>query len=161
MATQLSILAAVLEGQADAMRSVIGSIAVRDASPFASVAGTHNGRWVVVTPRPIAPDTVLMCSATIDRPVDEWLADFVRVLGPTADAIWSLCAGWPRDPRSQTAWLLAHRVHSSLSFATWDVPAASILDAIAIRERVERFALRVQGLDASGLLAAYREDFGR
>ena len=129
MVTQLSILTAVLEGHADVLRSTIEAIPSRDGSPYASVTGTHNGRWVVVTPRPIAPDTVLMCSATIDRPVGEWLVDFVRVLGPTADAIWSHCAGWPEQADRQIDWLSAHRVHSALSFATWDVPASEIVDA--------------------------------
>ena len=48
--TQLSILTAVLDGQAVAVREVVSSLPVRDGSPFASVAGTHNGRFVVVSP---------------------------------------------------------------------------------------------------------------
>ena len=161
MVTQLSILTAVVEGHTDALRSTIEAIPLRDESPFASVAGTHNGRWVVVTPKPIAPDTVLMCSATIDRPVAEWLVDFLRVLGPTADAIWSHCVGWPDEASRQIAWLSAHRVHSALSFATWDVPVAEIVDALEMRARVERLVLRAQGLDAAALVAACREELVR
>jgi len=161
MVTQLSILTAVLDGHVDALRSTIEAIPLGDQSPFASVAGTHNGRWVVVTPKPIAPDTLLMSSATIDRPVAEWLVDFLGVLGPTADAIWSHCAGWPSEASRQLDWLTTHRVHSALSFATWDVPAAEIIDALATRARVERLVLRAQGLDAPALLAAYREEVVR
>ena len=161
MVTQLSILTAVLEGHADALRSTIEAIPLRDGSPFASVTGTHNGRWVVVTPKPIAPATVLMCSATIDRPVADWLVDFVRTLGPTADAIWSHCAGWPKEAERHIDWLSAHRVHPALSFATWDVPAADIVAALATRARVERLVLRAQGLDAPALLVAYREELVR
>ena len=161
MVTQLSILTAVLDGHADALRSTIEAIPLRGDSPFASVAGTHNGRWVVVTPKPVAPDTLLMCSATIDRPAGEWLVDFLHVLGPTADAIWCHCPGWPGESARQIDWLSAHRVHSALSFATWDVPAAEIVDALATRARVERLVLRAQGLDAPALLAAYREELIR
>jgi hypothetical protein len=158
MVTQLSILTAVLEGHTDTLRSTIEALPLGDQSPFASVAGTHNGRWVVVTPKPIAPDTVLMCSATIDRPPAEWLVDFHRVLGPTADAIWSHCAGWPDEAGRQIDWLSDHRVHSALSFATWDVPAAEIVAALATRARVERLVLRAQGLNGAALLAACREE---
>ena len=103
-----------------------------------------------MTPRPIAPDTVLMCSATIDRPVGEWLVDFVRVLGPTADAIWSHSAGWPEQADRQIDWLSAHRVHSALSFATWDVPASEI-SGTTLHNYTHTSSdsyLRAQGLDA-------------
>ena len=83
------------------------------------------------------------------------------MLGPTADAIWSHCAGWPEQADRQIDWLSAHRVHAALSFATWDVPAAEIVDALATRARVERLVLRAQGLDAPELLAAYREELVR
>ncbi|HTN78740.1 MAG TPA: hypothetical protein VMK16_03620 [Acidimicrobiales bacterium] len=163
MITQLSILTAVLDGHADELRSTIEAIPLRDASPFASLSGTHNGRWVVVRPRPLEPDTYLMCSATIDAPVDVWLDGFLRALGPTADAIWSHCAGWPAsgDASRKAAWLAKHRVHPALSFATWDVPSTTIVEALSARDRVARFALRVQGLDATALLAAYQEEFSR
>ncbi|HMK12864.1 MAG TPA: hypothetical protein VK461_14840 [Acidimicrobiales bacterium] len=163
MATQLSILTAVLDGQEDALRSTIEAIPLREASPFASVPGTHNGRWVVVRPRPLDPDTFLMCSATVDSPVDVWLDGFLRVLGPTADAIWSQCAGWPGGGGAsrKAAWLASHRVHTALSFATWDARAETILEALATRDRIARFTVRVQGLEATALLAAYREEFSR
>ena len=162
MVTQLSILTAVLEGHADALRSTIEAIPSRDGSPFASVAGTHNGRWVVVTPRPIAPDTMLMCSATIDRPVDEWLVDFVRVLGPTADAIWSHCAGWPERGRPPDR--LAFGPPRARCAVVRDLGRARRRDRRRARElvaRVERLVLRAQGLDAPELLAAYREELVR
>ncbi len=161
MITQLSILTAVLDGHADLLRSTIESIPRRDGSPFAAVPGTHNGRLVVVTPKPIAPDTMLMCSATVDTPVKLWLDAFVRALGPTADAIWSHCAGWPRNEISRTTWLLAHRVPSALSFATWDAPAATVIEALTTHERVRDLAVEGQGLDSQALLAAYRAEFSR
>jgi hypothetical protein len=50
-------------------------------------------------------------------------------------------------------------VRPALSFATWDRPAAVIVDALAMRKRVEGFTLRAQGLDPAALLAAYRAEF--
>ena len=37
MATQLSILTAVLDGQADALRNLLAALPLRDGSPFAAV----------------------------------------------------------------------------------------------------------------------------
>jgi hypothetical protein len=169
MVTQLSILTAVLDGRVEELRTVITSIPLDDASPFASVSGTHNGRWVVVStdPSPTAPlragglpGPMLMCSAVIDSPVSRWVDRLLAVLGPTADAIWSHCAGWPGATGS-AEFLLAHRVMPWLTFATWDAPVDTVIEALAARRRAEQFAVRTQGHDAERLLAAYRAEFSR
>ena len=100
-----------------------------------------------------------MCSATIDVPVRGWVERFLAVLGPTADAIWSHCPGWPGPAGPIIDYLCSHRVHPALEFATWDVPAAAIVEALATRRRVQDLAVRAQGFDASSLLAAYRKEF--
>jgi len=169
--TQLSTLTAVLDGHEEALRAVLASLPVRDGSPFASVAGTHNGRWVVVNTdaNPSAPMRVggltgpmLMCSAVIDRDPRDWLADLLAVLGPTADAIWSHCPGWPGDGplAAQVEHLLDHRVCSDLDFATYDVPVEEIRSALALRDRIAAFAVRTQRLNADDLLSAYRRELG-
>jgi hypothetical protein len=170
--TQLSMLTAVLEGHEGALRTVLAALPRHHESPFAKVDGTHNGRWVVVNTaaEPSAPLRVggleapmLMCSAVIDRPPREWLHDLVQVLGPTADAIWSHCAGWPdgADAGAQVDFLLDHRTTASLDFATWDVPVEEIRASLTLRDRVAAFAVRTQQLGADELLAAYRLEFGR
>lgn len=159
MTTQLSILTAVRDGEAEVVRESVSSLPLRDGSPFASVPGTHNGRFVVVSPRPLAPPVFLMCSATIDVPVRGWLERFLAVLGSTADEIWSHCPGWPGSNGPMLDYLCSHRVHAALEFATWDVPAAAIVEALTTRRRVQALAVRAQGLDASSLLAAYRTEF--
>jgi hypothetical protein len=159
MATQLSVLTAVLDGHADALRSVVSSLPLGGGSPFASVPGTHNGRFVVVSPRPLAPATFLMCSATFDGPVHRWIDDFLRVLGTTADDIWSHCAAWPAPVDARAAYLVGHRVQPALEFATWDAPVERVVDALAMRRRVAHIAVRAQGLDPASLLAAYRAEF--
>jgi hypothetical protein len=169
MVTQVSILTAVLDGHVEELRTVVTSIPLDGASPFASVPGTHNGRWVVVSTdqSPTAPlragglpGPMLMCSAVIDSPVRHWVDGLLAVLGPTADAIWSHCAGWP-GPTGRTEYLLAHRVLPWLTFATWDAPVDAVIDALAARRRAEQFAVRTQGLDAERLLAAYRAEFSK
>lgn len=160
MTRQLSILTAVRDGEAEVVRDIVSSLPVRDRSPFASVGGTHNGRFVVVSPRPLAPAVFLMCSATIDAPVRDWVERFLHVLGSTADEIWSHCPGWPGPAGPRVDYLCARRVLPALEFATWDVPAASVVEALTARRQVQELAIRVQGLDAPSLLAAYRTEFG-
>jgi hypothetical protein len=160
MATQLSVLTAVLDGQADSLRSLVAGLPLRDGSPFAAVSGTHNGRFVVVSPKPLAPRTMLMCSATIDTPVRQWVEDLLSVLGSTADAIWSHCVGWP-GLDAAADYLCAHRVVPSLSFATWDAPVSTIVEALALQTRLEQLAVRTQALTNQQRLDAYRVEFGR
>jgi hypothetical protein len=170
MTTQLAMLTAVLDGHEGPLRAVLADIAPHSQSPFASVRGTHNGRWVVVNTdaAPSAPlraggldAPLLMCSAVIDRDPTEWLHDLLRVLGPLADDIWSHCPDWPGDAGRQVAYLLDHRTKSSLDFASWDVPVETIREALDERRRIAAFAVRTQGFDADALLTAYREEFSR
>ena len=160
MATQLSILTAATDGRAEALRAAVSSLPLGQGSPFASVQGTHNGRFVVVTPRPLAPATFLMCSATIDVPVRIWIDDFLSVLGATADDIWSHCAAWPTSVEARRRTSSRDRVHPALEFATWDAPVGRIVEALALRRRVVEFAVRTQGLDPVSLVAAYRTELG-
>ncbi len=100
-----------------------------------------------------------MWSATFDGPVHRWIDDFLRVLGTTADDIWSHCAAWPASVDARAAYLVAHRVHPALEFATWDAPVERVVEALDVRRRVVQLALRAQGLDPASLFAAYRAEF--
>ena len=81
----------------------------RDDSPFATVAGTHNGRFAWSDARGRLASR-RRCSCAPPRSTgrsDEWLPDLRACARADADAIWSHCAGWPRprDGASSTAWL--------------------------------------------------------
>lgn len=168
MVTQLGMLTAVIDGHEEPLRAVIAAIPTHSESPFASVRGTHNGRWVVVNTAasPSAPlraggldAPVLMCSAVIDRDPSEWLHDLLRVLGPLADDIWSHCPDWPDRVDEQVGYLLDRRTRASLDFATWDASVGTIRNALVSRRRIVDFAVRTQGAAGDELLAAYREEF--
>jgi hypothetical protein len=167
--TQLTILTAVLDGHADELRRVITAVPVGDDSPFASLPGTHNGRWTMVSmndsPRPRfraggLPAPMLTCSGTIDIDPGEWLRALLAALGERADAIWSHCAGWADAP-DKVAYLLAHRVASMLEFATWDAPVGTVRRALAQRRAAEQLAVRSQRASDDELVALYRELIGR
>ncbi len=168
MTTQLTILTAVLDGHLDDLHAAIAAIPAGDESPFASVPGTHNGRWTVVSmdgarPRFRAgglPTPMLTCSGTIDGEPADWLRRLLDVLGARADSIWSHCAGWSAAA-DKVAHLLDHQVHSMLQFATWDAPADTVRRALADRRTAERLAVRAQRATDAELVAMYREAMGR
>ena len=168
MVAQLSMLSAIRDGHEDRLRAAIARIPRGDASPFASVAGTHNGRWVVVNTAATESATLraggldaplLMCSAVIDREPAEWVGDLLTVLGPLADDIWSHCPGWPTDHVDRVEHLLALATPSSLDFATWDEPVERIRTALCLRSRIAAFAVRTQRFAPDALLEAFRGEF--
>jgi hypothetical protein len=168
MVVQLSMLSAIRDGHEDRVRDVLAGIPPGDASPFASVAGTHNGRWVVVNTATTGSATLraggldaplLMCSAVIDREPAEWVDDLLQVLGPLADRIWSHCPDWPTDHVERVECLLARATPSSLDFATRDEPVARIREALDLRSRVAALAVRTQRFAPDALLDAFRREF--
>jgi len=169
MTTQLTGLTAVLDGHVEELRTAIAALPLGDESPFASLPGTHNGRWTVVTmndvPRPRfraggLPAPMLTCSGTIDVEPAEWLHALLAALGERADSIWSHCAGWA-GASDRVAYLLAHRVPSMLEFATWDAPVGTVRRALAQRRQAERLALHSQHASDDELVVMYRELFSR
>jgi hypothetical protein len=167
--TQLTVLTAVLDGHVEELCAAITAVPLGDDSPFASLPGTHNGRWTVVTmddtPRPRfraggLPAPMLTCSGTIDIEPGDWLRALLAALGERADAIWSHCAGWAEAP-DKVAYLLAHRVQSMLEFATWDAPVDTVRQALLRRRAAEQLAVRSQRASDDELVAMYRELIGR
>ena len=169
MTTQVTILTAVLDGHVAELRAAIAAIPLGDDSPFASVTGTHNGRWTLVDmgavtrPRFRAgglPAPMLTCSGTVDGVPDEWLRSLLAVLGQRADSIWSHCAGWSAAG-DKVAYLLDHRVPSMLEFVTSEGSVATVRRALADRRAAEKLAVRAQGASDIEIVALYRELMGR
>lgn len=168
MVVQLSMLSAILDEHEGPLRKVIANIPVGDDSPFASVAGTHNGRWVVVDTAATDSATLraggldaplLMCSAVIDREPAEWVDELLRVLGPRADDIWSHCPDWPTVHAERVEYLVSRATPSSLDFATWDEPVERIREALCLRNRIAAFAVRTQRFTPGARLDAFRKEF--
>jgi hypothetical protein len=167
MPTQLSILLPLLDGHAPALLDVLRAIPV-DGGPFSKVPGTHNGRFALIdtSPSPTArmragglKGPMLMCSATIDVEPAAWLRSFLDALGPLAEAVWSHCPDWSLTV-DRVAFLLEHRVHPALEFATWDAPVDRIQRALDVHRRLSALAVRMQAADPAELLAAYRAEMG-
>ena len=120
-----SALIPVLPGHERDLKVAVEALPGRDESPFAAVPGTHVARLVVLDsfggpaiPRRRLHPALLALSAMVDGPFDAWLDSMCVALGPTGDALWVHCAGWPGPGPGATArWLHGFRVpklHTSI-----------------------------------------------
>ena len=157
--TQLAVLAPVMTGREDALRAAIAALPEGDGSPFASLPGTHFGRWLVLS-RP-GPDAVLVFSVVTDlAPADCLRTALDRM--EAARGLWAHCRDWPgTDDRAVALeYLERHVVPASLPFATWDAPVERILKGLDIQRRLRSFVLRTGGADPTSLQRAFVEEFG-
>jgi hypothetical protein len=120
----VSALIPILSGHERDLRLAVEALPDHDQSPFAGVPGTHVARLVVLdsfggpaTPRRRLHPALLALSVMIDGPFDAWLDSMCTALGPTGEALWVHCAGWPGPGPAVTArWLYGFRIrlHTSI-----------------------------------------------
>jgi hypothetical protein len=160
----VTVLAPVAAGAEPALRTHLEGLA---ASPLAKLAGTHFGRWVIVTDFAAAVGDrradhlerpYLLFTATVDGPLDAYVAALAAL--PEAQAIWTHCDGCPDGP-GLAAYLERHRIDTGLFFAASpDAPVAQVRQSLRTREQAIGLALRTQGMDPAGAQQAFLEEFG-
>jgi hypothetical protein len=155
MSAPIVVLAPLRAGEADAVRAAIAAL---DA-PFAAVPGTHLARVQVLRPPPRRfrgrTRHYLLLAADHDGPPEPWLAAAARVLDP----VLAHCAFWPgaADAAEVVRWARAREVR--VGFSVVGSPHATVEEvgaALALRERLARFAAETAGLDDAALHAAWR-----
>lgn len=172
-ALALTVLAPIQAGHESALADALNDLPLREGSPLARVPGTHFARFVVID-APVyegAPQkrdswkaSRLLFTSNFDAPVERYLDGLRTGLDTDGDAIFGRCVGYPgsADAQAWTAWLLAHRVKSSLFFGAYgDQSVQTVRDSIATRARLAAFALEAQGLAPAELQARFREAFPR
>jgi hypothetical protein len=172
-ALALTVLAPITAGRESALADVLNDLAPLEGSPLARVPGTHFARFVVID-APVyegAPQkrdswkaSRLLFTSNFDAPLERYLDGLRTGLDADGDAIFGHCAGYPghADAQAWTAWMLAHRVKSSLFFGAYgDQAVQTVRDNVATRARVIAFALEAQGLAPAELQARFREVFPR
>ena len=172
-ALALTVLAPIQAGQESALADALGDLPVREGSPLARVPGTHFARFVVLDApvyegEPQKRDSWkasrLLFTSNFDGPLERYLDGLRTGLGAEGDDIFGHCVGYPGhvDAQAWTAWLLAHRVRSSLFFGAYgDQEVQTVQENIATRARLATFALEAQGLAPAELQARFREAFPR
>jgi hypothetical protein len=138
------LLAPLRAGEVDAARAAIAAL----GEPFARVPCTHLARVQVLA------DGQLLLAADHDGSLESWLPAAAREL----DAVLAHCAFWPG---ADSAELLSWARDRSLSagFSVVGSPHATVEEvgeALALRERLLRFAAETEGLDDEALHAAWR-----
>jgi len=172
-ALALTVLAPIQAGHESALAEVLDDLPAREGSPLARVPGTHFARFVVID-APVyegAPQkrdswkaSRLLFTSNFDAPLERYLDGLRSGLGADGETIFGHCVGYPgqADGRAWTAWLLAHRVKSSLFFGAYgDQAVQTVRDNIATRARLVAFAVEAQGLAPAELEARFRAVFAR
>lgn len=158
--TLLSILLPV--SRSKGLIEALHALPTGDASPFAGLPGTHNGRLTVLPHRQAGDGfcPLLALSATIDTDVASWLSCLLDRLGPgVTEEVFGRCAGWPGSAQA-VPWLQSHAVAPSLPFATWEAPVATMLSALARTDEIRSFALESQTMSRKDRHARFVERFG-
>jgi hypothetical protein len=139
------LLAQLRGGEADAARRAIAAL----DEPFARVPGTHLARVQVLE------DRHLLVAADHDGPLEAWLPAAARELA----AVLAHCAFWPGldNPAELVRWARDRQLPAG--FSVVGSPHATVEqvgEALALRERLARFAAETEGLDDAALHAAWR-----
>jgi hypothetical protein len=139
------LVAPLRGGEADAAREAIRTL----DQPFARVPGTHLARVQVLG------DRRLLVAADHDGPLEPWLA----AAAPELDSVLAHCAFWPGadNPAEVVSW--ARERSLPAGFSVVGSPHATVEqvgEALALRERLSRFAAETEGLDDAALHAAWK-----
>lgn len=172
-ALALTVLSPIQGGHESALADALNDLPLRDGSPLARVPGTHFARFVVIDApvyegagqeRDSWTASRLLFTSNFDAPLERYL-DALRIgLDADADAVFGHCVGYPgrADAQAWAAWLLAHRVTSSLFFGAYgDQTVQTVRDNIATRARLIAFALEAQRLAPAELQARFSEALER
>ena len=145
MSAAFILLAPLRGGEAEAAREAIRAL----DQPFALVPGTHLARVQVLE------DRRLLVAADHDGPLEPWLAAAAHEL----DSVLAHCAFWPGadNPAEVVSW--ARERSLPAGFSVVGSPHATVeqvAEALALRERLARFAAETEGLDDAALHAAWK-----
>jgi hypothetical protein len=136
------LFAPLRDGEADAARAAIAAL----GEPFLRVPGTHLARVQVID------DAHLLVAADHDGELEPWLMAAARELEP----VLAHCESWS-GAGDVVRWARAHELDAGFSVVA--APHATVEEigaALALRERLARFAAETDGLGDEALHAAWR-----
>ncbi len=167
----LIVLTPILPGGAPALREVLDRLPLGAESPLARGGATHFARWVILDQlvyegppqkRDLLKSAYLLFTSHFDGALDAYLDDLCALLPLELDAIYRHCVGYPglHTPAPFKAWLRRDQIDANSYFASYgEASVAQVRTALELRERLLRFAVRAQRLDAAALQEAYRNTF--
>jgi hypothetical protein len=167
--SSFTTLVPVEAGREEALRKTLADFGSGDTSPFHGVAETHMVRLYVLDHyggalfgpthhRDLSP-ALLVLTAVLDGAPAAWADRLGDEIGPTVQALWSHCAGYPglSDSRAFGRWLLDHEVAPSFSIIPRQDTVERIRHGLAVRARLGELAARLQGAAPAAVRAAFRQ----
>ena len=145
MSSAFILLAQLRGGEAEAARASIRAL----GQPFARVPGTHLARLQVLE------DRHLLLAVDHDGALEPWLLAAAREL----DGVLAHCAFWPGADNLAEVVTWARDRSLPAGFSVVGSPHATVEEvgeALALRERLARFAAETEGLDDAALHAAWK-----
>ena len=163
------MLTPVADGRAAELRDHLRSLPQGQGSPLGRVEGTHFARWQVVRLEGSDGEELdtlpplLVFASEHDGTADEYVARLCESLDRDAHAIWAHCDGYPGEaPGALERYLLDHRVRPGYSVVAYPgVTVAEVRASLALRDRLDEFAVRTRGLDPAALQRAWLQQFRR
>ncbi|HEY4410156.1 MAG TPA: hypothetical protein VGO87_09750 [Acidimicrobiia bacterium] len=169
----LTTLVPVDAGREEALRKTLADLGPGDESPFHGLAGTHMTRLYVldhyggsllgpVYHRELTP-ALLVLTAVVDGEPAAWADRLAVDIGPTVEAVWSHCRGFPGvdDGRAFGRWLLGYAVAPSFAIIPRQDTVERVRSGLDVRARLGGLAARLQGAAPGAVRAAYRQAFDR
>ena len=166
-------LTPVLAGAEAELRALVQSLPTGTASPFASIPGTHFGRWVVLEQlgssrpgeraEPLRPARLLF-SVIIDVDPDAYLRSMCVGIPKVVDSVWRHCSGYPGidDHDAFSGYVRRYQLDHTYCLAT--SPEGTVDDvrrSLDRRRRLIDFAVRSPGGRGAALRRSFEETFRR
>jgi hypothetical protein len=171
--TYLTTLVPIEAGRQEALRKTLADLPTGSASPFQRVAGTHMTRLCVLDHyggalfgplchRSLDP-ALLVVTAIVDGPGPAWAESLPATIGPTVEAVWTHCSGFPGidNGGAFARWLLDHEVAASFAVIANHDTVDAVRKGLDLRARLGQFAARLEGGAPAAVRAAYRQGFDR
>jgi hypothetical protein len=170
-ASALTVITPVQHGAEDRLLDILGDLSAAPENPFGRTGRTHFARFVAVgevryagpppQPDPLA-STYLLFTSSFDGGVGSYLEGVRTTMPGEADDVWGCCIGYPGagNPVSFAAYLLHNRLPTTTFYAAYGrATVPRIRDALELRNRLSRLAVRTQGLPPAELRTAFEEEF--
>jgi hypothetical protein len=169
----LTVLTPIVPGEEQGLRDYLEGLPRDTGSPLAKLAGTHFGRWVILTQmvddgeaKP-GPDDLgceyLIFTSNFDGPLHAYLDELCERLAPEAHEIWGRCIGCPASASGPELkrYLLHNQINTGFFVSAYpQATVAKVKQALKTRERVIGLAVRSQGMEPTELRRTVGEVLG-
>ena len=170
-ATTTTIITPILPGREDELQAELLRLPTGDEGPFERLGTTHFARWVLIDRveyevEDQLPDGLeshyLLFNAVFDGSLGAFIDGMLDHFPEVVDGMWENCVGYPGSAQRQEVhrYFRHNELEATFFFSAYqDSTLSQIRKALALRERLTRFAIAAQGLPAAELQARFSAEF--